>query len=222
MSFELSKILAVGAHIGDAELMAGPYMCESMLNGSQCHFLALTAGERGNPGVEPKIYKAQKLAEAIEFSRRTGILYDIYDDIPDSNLLATNEVIERVKTFIINGKFDSVLTHWRGSFHPDHRQAHEIVTIAVFQLNLLRNNSHHINLFYCENWEDMDSFRDEDYFPISRKAFQEWRHGVEHIEFIYGTFSKFRYLDYYTSLLTVRGCLAKHDFAVSMMLESNL
>ncbi len=218
----MSNVLAVGAHVGDAELMAGPYMCESVLNGNQCNFLALTAGERGNTELEPEIYKAQKLSEASEFSKKTGIEYEIFDDLEDANLLATSEVIERVKTFILKGDFKTVLTHWRGSFHPDHRQAHEIVTIAVLQLNLARKQSDHINLFYCENWEDMDSFKQENYFPISSAAFQAWRDGVKHIAFIYGTFSKFRYLDYYTSLLTIRGCLSNNTFAVSMMSERNL
>lgn len=202
--------------------MAGPYMCESMLEGKSCQILALTAGERGNPKLEPEIYKIQKIAEAREFSRKTGIHYEVFDDIEDAHLLPTSEVIQRVKDFIVDGDFTQVLTHWRGSSHPDHRQAHEIVSIAVLQLNLIRDDSKQIDLFFCENWEDMNSFKHDKYFPVGKIACENWRRGIEHIAFIDGSFSNFRYLDYYTCLLTIRGCLSNNTFAVSMMSERNL
>ena len=51
------NILAIGAHIGDSELMSGPYLCQSVINGDSCFMLALTSGEKGNPEVEPAIYR---------------------------------------------------------------------------------------------------------------------------------------------------------------------
>lgn len=215
------RFLAVGAHVGDAELMAGPFMCETALVGNKCELLALTSGERGNPNVEAETYKSQKIEEANSFSKKSGIPYTVYSDIPDTKLTSSSEVISRVINLIIDGEYTHVLTHWRGSFHPDHRQAHEIVSSAVFQINLNRIAAHQINLFYCENWEDKDGFTPNEYFPISQKGYELWNRSIEHERFIYGEFSKFRYLDYYTALLKLQGCLSNNNLAVAMMRETN-
>ena len=63
------NILAVGAHIGDAELMAGPLVIEEILTGGQASLLALTPGELGNEKNDPVAMRilddaAEKLGEA--------------------------------------------------------------------------------------------------------------------------------------------------------------
>lgn len=213
------NILAIGAHVGDGELMAGPYLCQALLDGHRSYMLALTAGERGNPELEPEVYKVQKLEEARIFSEKSGIEYQVFSDVPDAYLVATNDIVERVKKLILEKQITHVFTHWRGSFHPDHRQAHDIASQAVLQINLLRKTMDQINLLYCENWEDMDRFAHEEYFPITQAAFDLWRGSIEHARFVHGAFSKFRYLDYYSALLIIRGCLSDNARAVSMMRE---
>lgn len=216
------RILAVGAHIGDAELMAGPYLCQSALDGATCFMLALTSGEKGNPEVNPTEYKVQKLREAKEFSDKSGIPYDIFEDVPDAYLVISDDLIARVKETIIKNDITHVVTHWRGSFHPDHRQAHDIVSQTVLQLNLLQKDSQKIELKYSENWEDMDLFKFDEYVPISETALNRWKSSIEHEAFIHGTFSNFRYLDYYQALMTVRGCLSQHERAISLMHERRI
>ena len=62
-------ILAIGAHIGDAELTSGGIMAANAVDGGRNHTLALTAGERGNPpGVTTGEYRLQKIAEAEAFA----------------------------------------------------------------------------------------------------------------------------------------------------------
>lgn len=216
------RILAIGAHIGDAELMAGPLLCEASLRGDNCFMLALTPGELGNPQVTAEVYKKQKMLEAEEFSRKSKIPYAVFDDIRDSNLIQDSPVVDRVKAHIVDLNIDSVLTHWRGSFHPDHRQAHEIVSRAVLQLNVERRSTPKIQLGYCENWEDMEAFLPNEPHPISEKALNLWADSIEHEEFIYGTFSKFRYFDYYKALMVTRGCLFGFDRAVVTMNEVSI
>lgn len=216
------KILAVGAHIGDAELMAGPYLCQLAIEGASCSMLALTSGEKGNPEVEPSIYKEQKLKEAAQFSAKSGIAYEVFSDIPDAHLIITEELVQRVMSLIEQKEISHVVTHWRGSFHPDHRQAHDIVSQAVLRVNLLRNGRDAVVLKYCENWEDMELFTFDEYVSISETAVKKWRESIEHEEFIHGTFSKFRYLDYYSALMTVRGCLSSKPFAIALKREDLL
>lgn len=216
------RILAVGAHIGDTELMAGPYLCQSALDGASCFMLALTSGEKGNPEVEPAKYKVQKLREAKEFSDKSGIPYEIFEDVPDAYLMISDQIIRRIKKIIEENEITHVVTHWRGSFHPDHRQAYDIVSHAVLQLNLLRKESQKIVLKFSENWEDMNGFIFDEYASISETASAKWANSVKHESFIYGTFSKFRYFDYYQALMRVRGCLSQHEYAIALMHENQL
>ena len=65
-------VLAVGAHIGDMDLTAGPLLAEHVLAGGRGVLLALTPGGRGHPRLSPEEYKAQKLAEGEEFARDLG------------------------------------------------------------------------------------------------------------------------------------------------------
>lgn len=62
-------ILAIGGHIGDAELTAGGVLASNAVDGGRNYTLALTAGERGNPaGVTVADYRKQKISEAEAFA----------------------------------------------------------------------------------------------------------------------------------------------------------
>ena len=68
-------ILAIGGHIGDAELTAGGVMATNAVQGGKNYTLALTAGERGNPPhLTVEEYRVQKIKEATEFAEMMRIL----------------------------------------------------------------------------------------------------------------------------------------------------
>lgn len=214
--------LSIGAHVGDAELMCGPFLCQKFLEGEEVYIVALTSGELGNPHMAPKDYKVQKLSEAKIFSEKTSIEYTVFDDIPDTQLSISQEIVNRVKNIIVSKRTTTVITHWRGSIHSDHRQASEIVSKAVLQINLEMSPEFKVELFYAENWEDMDNFQPNSNHEISEEAFKIWKSAIIHEEFIHGSFSSFRYLDYYSALLITRGCLTKHPKAVVLMKDNAL
>jgi hypothetical protein len=56
-------VLAIGAHIGDMDLTAGPLLATHALAGHRTAILALTPGERGHPRMSPEEYREQKIAE---------------------------------------------------------------------------------------------------------------------------------------------------------------
>ena len=63
------RILAIGGHIGDAELTAGPLMAANAVDGGESFTLAMTAGERGNPPhLTVEEYRRQKISEAEAFA----------------------------------------------------------------------------------------------------------------------------------------------------------
>ena len=57
------NLLAIGAHIGDAELMAGPLLVEAISKGDNATILSLTPGELGNPNISATKYRTQKISE---------------------------------------------------------------------------------------------------------------------------------------------------------------
>ena len=46
-------VLAIGAHIGDMDLTAGPTLAKLVLEGANATIVALTPGERGHPRLSP-------------------------------------------------------------------------------------------------------------------------------------------------------------------------
>ena len=66
-------ILAIGAHVGDAELTAGALLATCAVHGGRAVTLALTAGEKGAPaGADVAQYRKNKIAEAEAFAKELG------------------------------------------------------------------------------------------------------------------------------------------------------
>ena len=66
-------VLAIGAHIGDAELTAGALLASCAVHGGKAVTLALTAGEKGAPaGADIAEYRRGKIAEAEAFAKELG------------------------------------------------------------------------------------------------------------------------------------------------------
>ena len=66
-------ILAIGAHIGDAELTAGALLAQCAVHGGKAVTLALTAGEKGAPvGADIEEYRRSKIREAEAFAAELG------------------------------------------------------------------------------------------------------------------------------------------------------
>ena len=63
-------VLAIGAHIGDAELTAGALLATCAVRGGKAVTLALTAGEKGAPiGADIAEYRRNKISEAEAFAQ---------------------------------------------------------------------------------------------------------------------------------------------------------
>ncbi len=112
-----------------------------------------------------------------------------------------------------------ILTHWRGSMHRDHVATYDIVADAIFYAGLpaIRRElpSHRARgPYFPENWEDMDGWRADVYLDVS-DVWDDYLAVLRSHEFIRGGVSSFRYLDYYDSLGTTRGCLGGFRKAVS-------
>ena len=217
-------ILAVGAHAGDAELTSGLLLARQRMRGDRIVILHLTLGEGGNTKLSPEAYGAQKRREALAVGEKLGaeVIFAPYRDGELPNDDATRryvaDVIRRVRpTYVI--------THWRESLHKDHAAAHAIVRDAVLIASLAGVVTEHAphrgirGVWYAENWEDADGFRPYVYVDVTG-ALERWREAVAQYEFVGGSISTFRYLDYYTALATVRGAEARKTYAVAFEIDA--
>jgi LmbE family N-acetylglucosaminyl deacetylase len=160
----------------------------------------------------PADYKEQKLAEGQAFASHIGASFHVFDDLSDGYLHPTDDVAERIAALIRELRPDVVVAHWKHSIHTDDVHASLLAERGRFLAGLpIEGVSRHGvgKLLYAENWEDMEGFRPTESVPIPDEAFTLWREAIAGQAFARGETYGFRYIDYYTALMTMRGCLAR-------------
>lgn len=217
-------ILAIGAHAGDAELTSGLLLARQRRAGDRAVILHLTLGEGGNPRLSPEAYGAQKRREAQAVAAALGaeVLFAPYKDgeLPDDDAARryVADVIRQVRP-------THVITHWGESIHKDHAATHRIVVDAVLLASLPGVVTEHPawrgirSVWYAENWEDPDGFRPYVYVGVAAEDSTRWREAVAKYEFVGGSISSFRYLDYYSALMTVRGAESRRGRAIAFDID---
>jgi LmbE family N-acetylglucosaminyl deacetylase len=217
--------MAIGGHIGDMDLAAGPMLAQAVLDGGRAILVALTPGERGHPKLGIDDYRTQKIAEGRLFAKQIGAEFVVFDDISDGFLEPDDTVAGRLAALIRSTRPDTLIAHWRHSIHTDHENASVIAERARFLAGLpgwspsndMPNDRHGVGrLLYAENWEDARGFVPDSYVPISDEAFEKWHEAISGQAFARGDTYGFRYIDYYTAQLTMRGCLARTQRAVAL------
>ena len=213
-------ILAIGAHAGDAENMAGAILARHARLGDRVVILHLTLGEGGNPQLSPAVYGEQKKREALAAAKALGA-EAIFGPYRDGFLRADEETARYVADVIREVTPTYVITHWRRSIHKDHEAAHRAVSEAVLLASLegyASSRPRHRGLravYYAENWEDAEDFEPYLYLDVSEDL-AAWKAAVSAYEFVRGGISRFPYLEYYESLARVRGAEAGRRFAVAL------
>jgi N-acetylglucosamine malate deacetylase 1 len=224
-------VLAIGAHIGDMDLTAGPTLAKLVLEGADATIVALTPGERGHPRMTPGDYKEQKIAEGSAFAEAIGADFVVLDQ-SDGFLPDTDDVALELATIIREKQPDMIITHWKHSIHRDPENAARLAERARFLAGLPMDPTEESSAYpellgklaalprlgvrsflHAENWEDMEGFTPTMYVPIPDEAFHRWISAIRHQAFARGETYGFRYIDYYTALMTTRGCLASYPRA---------
>lgn len=214
--------MAVGGHIGDMDLAAGPLLAQNALDGGRSFLVALTPGERGHPRLNVDEYRAQKVAEGSAFAEAIGAGFEVFDDQSDGFLEPTDEIANRLTALIRTARPDLLIAHWKHSIHSDHENAAVIAERARFLAGLPGHapdlgERHGVGrLLYAENWEDAKGFTADTYASVSSAAFDTWHAAISGQAFARGETYGFRYIDYYTAQLTMRGCLNRTDRAVAL------
>jgi LmbE family N-acetylglucosaminyl deacetylase len=210
------SILVVGAHAFDAEVIAGPLAFVAASRGVKVTFLHQTMGEQGHRCLSAQLYAAQKKTEAGRFAERLGISWRTLD-LPDTRLPDDDATALAVAGVIRELRPEVVITHWHGSWHKDHRAAAEVTKNAVFfsalpTIEIAGLPGHNPQLLlFGENWEDDENFNPT-YLVDVTPGFEPWQQACEEYELARGL-SSFPYVDYYSALYRLRGCLRGTRYA---------
>ncbi len=201
-------LCVIGTHVGDAEITAGGVVSKYTSLGHKATMVSLTAGEKGNPKMEPEEYRKQRIMEAKKSAEIMGA-ESIVLSHKDAELQNNDEVKYEVCDLIRSLKPDILITHWHGSFHKDHRNCSHIANEGAFYAALpaikRRLPAHQIKLLYfAENWEDPYDYKPDIWIDIS-PVYDQWLEGLKEIQLFKGGVSSFDYWRYYTGLVNMRG-----------------
>lgn len=216
-------VMAIGGHIGDAELTCGGVLATMALKGYEIITVALTGGERGNPSfLSVEEYRKQKVQEAEKFAAHLGgkaIVFPYVDgELPDNEQVRM-ELCDLIRKY----KPQALMTHWKNSMHKDHELTHKIVKDAWFYAGLSgleRQDSAHFakGPYYAQNWEDAEGFQPYVYMEVTKEGFELWKKAIKGHWFAVNS-KDFHYMEYYEHLMCCNGCLARTDYAEAFMIN---
>jgi LmbE family N-acetylglucosaminyl deacetylase len=166
------------------------------------------------------MYRDQRIGEAQAAADVLGAECIVLNH-PDGELHADTATIQQMCDLIRKLRPDIVLTHWRGSFHRDHRAAYTITMEGGFLAALPgieRGEPAHLvrGLYYLENWEDMEDYSPDLWVDVSG-VFDVWSEACRKHQLLRGEVS-FDYLHYYTGLAAKRGAEVGGKHAVTLSL----
>ncbi len=217
-------IMAIGGHVGDAELTCGGVLATASLRGSRIVTVAMTGGERGNPpDMTVADYRRQKEQEAHTFAEMLGGEAVVFPYV-DGELPESDEVKLQLCDVIRRYKPDVLLTHWKNSMHKDHMATHRIVIDAQFFAGLPsveRELPAHYAAgpYFAENWEDAEGYVPYTFAEVTPEGFELWYKAISTHWFAVNSPS-FHYRDYYATLTKLRGYLCRKEYAVTFTISA--
>lgn len=207
---DIKRVVSIGAHSLDAEILGGPIMLKYTKQGAHCTYIHVTQGRLEDPDATQEA-KDSYLAELLNQNRRAAEKLGgdtIWLGYVSSNMPSLDEFSERLEQYFIDEKVDLVITHWRGSMHPRHVNTHDAVTAAVKRL---REKGNPIKLVYGENFEDLVGFIPQAYFKLEEDEIQQWYSGLREYSVFRGEINDFPYYPYYSNNLKVRRIESNND-----------
>lgn len=222
MERKQKHVMAIGAHIGDAELTCGKTLAKHHMLGDKITTVAVTAGEKGCPStINIDEFEKMNIKGAQTFAEMLGGEF-VLIGYPDGEVPDNEELRYKIADVIREKKPDIILSHWTNSLHKDHVVTAKAVEDAVFyaaQPYIKREQAHHFAAgpYYAENWEDSQGF--EPYFFIDvTEGYDLWDKAIRNL-WLSTNSPWFKYLEYYDALSRSRGALVSKKrvecFAVS-------
>ena len=213
-------IMVIGAHAADAEIMAGATILRHVALGWRAVIVHMTLGEKGHLTLSPEEYARVKEEEALRAAEnlRAECVMLPYGD---GELPVSQEVQWAIADAIRRYRPDVLVTHWKGSFHRDHRNTYANVMESLFFAGLpafkRKDSAHRVSrIYYAENWEDMAGFQPQVYLDVS-DVFDRYIEAVRAYSLFRGEASTFPYLQWYRGASEMRGAEVGFGRAVALM-----
>lgn len=206
------RVLSIGGHSLDAELMGGPLLLKLAAKGAKCTFIHVTNGRLEDPNASEEAKKAylDRLAEQNNVVAGTMGCDSFAFGLPSSNMPNESEFVKILIDYIRKEAVDAIVTHAAGTMHPRHYYTYATVTQAVKQL---RSEGMSIDLYYGENCEDLVGFIPQLYVPLNAEETEIWFTALRKYEIFNGLVNSVPYYDYYSTMLKIRqmesGCRDK-------------
>ena len=217
---KIKRVVSIGAHSLDAELLGGPIMLKYAKEGAQCTYIHVTQGRLEDPNAAEEA-KREYLQQLLEQNKRAADKLNgdtIWLGYVSSNMPSLEEFSLRLEQYFVDEKVDLVITHWRGSMHPRHINTHDAVTNAVKRL---REKGSFIRLVYGETFEDLVGFIPQAYYKLEPEEIEQWFTGLREYSVFRGEINDFPYNDYYSTIGKVRKIESNNDgFTVAYMYAS--
>lgn len=199
----IKRVVSIGAHSLDAELMGGPLLLKYAKQGAHCTCIHVTQGRLEDPNATQKEkddYLQELLVQNKKAAKELGA-DTIWLGYVSSNMPSLNEFADRLEKYFVDEKVDLVITHWRGSMHPRHINTHDAVVTAVKHL---REKGSNIRLVYGETFEDLVGFIPQAYFVLTQEEVEQWYRALNTYTVFRGGVNDFPYQKYYPTNLKIR------------------
>jgi LmbE family N-acetylglucosaminyl deacetylase len=216
----IRRVVSIGAHSLDAELLGGPLVLKYVREGARCTLIHVTQGRLEDPAATEEA-KAAYLRELLNQNKRAAEKLGadtIWLGYVSGNMPSPEDFQKRLETYFIEEKVELAITHWRGSMHPRHINTHDAVTRAVKHL---REQGNPVKLLYGETFEDLVGFIPQAYFSLDEKEVEQWFSALKEYQVFKGEINDFPYIPYYTTNGRVRAIESNNrDFTVCYMYAS--
>jgi LmbE family N-acetylglucosaminyl deacetylase len=200
---QVKRVVSIGAHSLDAELLGGPIMLKYAKQGAHCTYIHVTQGRLEDPKATEQA-KDEYLKELLSQNKRAAEKLNgdtIWLGYVSSSMPSLQEFSSRLKKYFVDEKVDLAITHWRGSMHPRHINTHDAVITAVKRL---REQGNPIKLVYGETFEDLVGFIPQAYFSIAQDEIDQWYAALREYSVFRGEVNDFPYYSYYSTIGKVR------------------
>jgi LmbE family N-acetylglucosaminyl deacetylase len=194
----VNRVVSIGAHSLDAELLGGPLLLKYARQGARCTTIHVTQGRLEDPAATEEAkqaYLKELLAQNKRAAEKLGA-DTLWLGYVSNNMPSTGEFSKRLVDYFIEENVQLVITHWRGSMHQRHINTHDAVTQAVKRL---RERGNQIKLLYGETFEDLVGFIPQAYFSLDEGEKEQWFSALKEYQVFNGEINDFPYISYYTT-----------------------
>ena len=199
----IQRVVSIGAHSLDAELMGGPLILKYARQGAHCTLIHVTQGRLEDPAATEEAKQAY-LKDLVTMNQKAAEKLGadtIWLGYVSSNMPSLEDFAQRMEQYFVDEKVDLVITHWRGSMHPRHINTHDAVVTAVKRL---REKGNPIRLVYGETFEDLVGFLPQAYFTLNPEEVTQWYGAMKEYAVFRGEVNDFPYQQYYPTIGKVR------------------